>query len=148
MKLTIVVLSFLLGSFHPTAKAQRRRHLQSWAGDDDLLSATKLETLPDSARVVPGAYVVVFNKASAGSFFDAELEVADLFIAVMKGAAVAQDGAPPPQIRYEYKTTAAVQGVAVTQVSEDTLHWLLASDFVTSITPVRSSSFCCFVQRK
>lgn len=120
-----IILLFLL--MVCTILPAHSRHLQSGPSDNDASFQAKIQALPQSARITPEAYVVVFMPGNI--FNESTLVLADIFLDAAK-----YDGSRAPGIAYEY--TAGLQAVAVTEVSPETLRLLLESDIVASITPV------------
>jgi hypothetical protein len=98
----------------------------------DSAAGSKLEVLPDTARVVPGHYVAIFADT---------IEVSD-FVEAMP---VDDYNEPILMIRYMYNNTppsatVPLRGVAVSNAYGGALEWLLESDLVVSVTPVCNTS--------
>jgi hypothetical protein len=96
-------------------------------------SSPKLETLPSTAQIIPEQYVAIFSHAIDVSDFVHALPIDD-------------NGDPILNIQFMYNhtapsSTAPLRGVAVSNVSNAALQWLLESDLIVSVTPVRNG--CC-----
>jgi hypothetical protein len=93
-------------------------------------TASKLETLPKTARLIPGQYVAILASTIEISDFVAAVPVDEF-----------NNNEPILTIRYKYNhsspsSAVPMRGVAVSNVYENALEWLLGSDLVFSVTPV------------
>lgn len=88
-------------------------------------ASSKLETLPSTARIVPGDYVVML---------DATVNIDD-FIATLSDDD-SDDQSLQMNIMYVYDHTKTFTGLALSNVSNIGLQALLESEQVATITPV------------
>jgi hypothetical protein len=96
-------------------------------------SSNKLEILPSTARIIPEQYIAILATG-----MDVET-----FVAVVQTDT-------PMTVQYKYNHTSStppIRGVAVADVSNTALQWLLESDMVASITPVSTRTKYCVGSR-
>jgi hypothetical protein len=100
------------------------------------VTTSKLETLPTTARLIPGQYIAILATTIEIADFEAAVPVDEF-----------NNNEPILTICYKYNhsspsSAVPMRGVAVSNVYENALEWLLGSDLVVSVTPVCTEFLC------